>query len=342
MNKALAEKIIRSEQKAKEKELKKKRKRGEEDGEESGGETKIETGVLSDPRFKALFENPEFEVDEESREFAMLNPAQVHEKGGASVPVMDPNTCAYDSMQKRPKTAVEEEEDESDVVSSDGLSHSDEEGDGNEDQSDSDDSSDAGGVYITPLTVLMLTALLLPTDLRLQQAGPSSRTEPTPVRTPFISKAKQRPTAFARNGAHNQFRSAQPKMVAMSVDQLSKGTRSDKDVSFGERRKNKERRDFTSADGKGKGRGAGIKMHSEGGMEMSWVPGESGSRSKDNSRRDAEGRKNLKRKGVEQFGLGMERGGGPEMYQGEESERNGRTHRRKGVRSGSRNVFRRM
>ena len=34
-----------------------------------------EGGVMEDPRFKEVFENPDFEVDEQSREFALLNPA---------------------------------------------------------------------------------------------------------------------------------------------------------------------------------------------------------------------------------------------------------------------------
>lgn len=52
VNKALAERIRRSEKK---------------DGKDGG--------VMEDSRFKEVFENPDYEVDEESREFALLNPA---------------------------------------------------------------------------------------------------------------------------------------------------------------------------------------------------------------------------------------------------------------------------
>ena len=52
VNKALAERIRRTE------------KRDAAEG-----------GVMEDPRFKEVFENPDFEVDEASREFALLNPA---------------------------------------------------------------------------------------------------------------------------------------------------------------------------------------------------------------------------------------------------------------------------
>lgn len=79
---------------------------------------------------------------------------------------------------------------------------------------------------------------------------------------------------------------------------------------------------------------------------MSWVPsadaagndddalvGEGGRAPGGTKRRDG------KRKGVESFGAGMERGGiGEELT---ESERKGRTQRRKGIRSGSKNTFRR-
>ena len=66
VNKALAERLRRAE----EREAKKKRGDAVEGGKA--------TGVLEDDRFKEIFENPEYEVDEESREFALLNPATVN------------------------------------------------------------------------------------------------------------------------------------------------------------------------------------------------------------------------------------------------------------------------
>ncbi len=79
------------------------------------------------------------------------------------------------------------------------------------------------------------------------------------------------------------------------------------------------------------------------GMEITWTPSASspkngpeqeGSRGK-KSRKGQE----RKRKGVESFGAGMERGGMEEVDISE-AERKGRTQRRKGIRSGSKNVFR--
>lgn len=51
------------------------------DAEESTGETK---NLLTDPRFSALFSNPDYTVDQTSREFAMLNPSSVAQRNGAA------------------------------------------------------------------------------------------------------------------------------------------------------------------------------------------------------------------------------------------------------------------
>jgi ribosome biogenesis protein ENP2 len=72
VNKALAERIRRAEEREAEKEAKKKQRLGEEAAEEAGKDKRT---ILEDPRFKDLWENPDFEVDEDSREFGLLNPA---------------------------------------------------------------------------------------------------------------------------------------------------------------------------------------------------------------------------------------------------------------------------
>ena len=75
----------------------------------------------------------------------------------------------------------------------------------------------------------------------------------------------------------------------------------------------------------------------DGGVEVSWVPAASG------GDEAAQAKGKGRRKGVETFGAGMERG--REEDEGRdlsESEKKGRTHRRKGVRSGSKSAFRRM
>lgn len=159
VNRALAEKIQREEEKERKKEERKKARRAQKelqapvddamdvdvDAEEEEVDEEPNDGekqtLLNDPRFAQLFENPEFAVDETSREYALMNPSAVARK---------PNGLG--SSGSRAKTAVEDEEEESDKVSSDGLGGSDSDSEGDA----SDDSSDAGGktylitLYVTP------------------------------------------------------------------------------------------------------------------------------------------------------------------------------------------------
>ena len=80
-------------------------------------------------------------------------------------------------------------------------------------------------------------------------------------------------------------------------------------------------------------------------MEMTFVPRTSASANEydDGPVKERSGKaKEARRKGVEAFGAGMERGGeGPDVEMSE-AERKGRTKRRQGMRSGSKNTFRRM
>lgn len=154
VNKALAEKIRKEEEKEKKKAERKKAKKdkGKEEGEDAmdvdvpeGDEAaNKKTGaasLLSDPRFKDLFENPEFQVDEGSREFALLNPSSVAHRQ---------NQINATGRRGKTKTAVEEEEEESDKASSDGFSSSEdseEEGKDEQGESESEDSDAAGGTW---------------------------------------------------------------------------------------------------------------------------------------------------------------------------------------------------
>lgn len=92
-----------------------------------------------------------------------------------------------------------------------------------------------------------------------------------------------------------------------------------------------------------KGKGKSREQTDEGGMEMSWV---STGGVVDGDESDGRKRKSgVRPKGrrVETFGAGMERGGDPDLdHDASSDNRKGRTQRRHGVRSGSKNVFRRM
>jgi ribosome biogenesis protein ENP2 len=79
-------------------------------------------------------------------------------------------------------------------------------------------------------------------------------------------------------------------------------------------------------------------------MEISWVPTSSSTGGKDNDQRQNKSKtvRDKLRKGVETFGAGLERGVEERMEFSNDSEKKGRSHRRKGVRSGSKNTFRRL
>lgn len=152
VNKALAEKIQKEEEKERKREDRKQARRAQKeleaenamdvdpavgvvDKEQELGGKEPSTGdkptLLNDPRFTQLFENPEFAVDEATREYALMNPSAVARKMNG----------AEGSKSRQSRTAVEDEEEESDKASSDGLGGSDSSDEGG----DSDDSSDAGG-----------------------------------------------------------------------------------------------------------------------------------------------------------------------------------------------------
>ena len=98
-----------------------------------------------------------------------------------------------------------------------------------------------------------------------------------------------------------------------------------------------------------------IHRKGDGSLEVSWVPAPKSSRSDfpavgededglvGRQQRRQKGALRDTRKGVEKFGGGMEKGGeDPNMRVLSEQERRGRSQRRRGMRSGSKNAFRQM
>lgn len=95
-----------------------------------------------------------------------------------------------------------------------------------------------------------------------------------------------------------------------------------------------------------------VRGTAEGGVEISWVPsvGDAARHAAEDAledKRASEAKRKRKdttakpekRKDVESFGAGMERGGQDPARELADSERRGRTERRKGVRSGSKNTI---
>jgi len=144
VNKGVAERIAKEEAREKaraEKKRAKKRAAAAEEGEDveemDVDEDVAEAGLINDPRFKAMFEDPDFEVDEASREFALVNPSLAAKKREAL------ERLENGGKQQRTKTAVEEEEEEMEGTG-DFSDDSDEEFDERSD-ADSDDSSEGDG-----------------------------------------------------------------------------------------------------------------------------------------------------------------------------------------------------
>ncbi|OBZ78284.1 Ribosome biogenesis protein enp2, partial [Grifola frondosa] len=310
VNKALAEKIRKEDERARKREERRAAKKAE--AVEHNAETmavdeeaathepadgseppKEKPSLLSDPRFKALFENPEFQVDEESREFALLNPSSVAQRQNRG-----------DAGKGRRKTAVEEEEEESERPSSDGLSDSE--------ASKSGESEEGTKIATMPAD-----------DIRARMAA----------RTSYRAQARTR---------EPQRRNPNVRLVPLRTqDNTSSGPGADKNATFGQRRSQPG-----ISKGKGRASASGIRHTAEGGIEMSWVPSSNApAADADDVFGESTGKQGkgvAKRKGVEMFGAGMEKGGEEHEHAMTESERKGRTQRRKDMRSGSKNTFRKM
>ncbi|KII91223.1 hypothetical protein PLICRDRAFT_37941 [Plicaturopsis crispa FD-325 SS-3] len=297
VNKALAEKIQREEERERQRKEKQRSRKAaaleRADADADGDAMDVDEealpadgekpNLLNDPRFQKLFEDPQYAVDEATREFALLNPSAAQQNRGGKT-----------------KTAVEEEEEESDKVSSDGLG-----GDSDSDGDASDDSSDAG---------------------ELNAFDPRARPGQT---------NKRAQEAYARTKEHN--RTANVNYVPMRAQTGSARRGADKNATFGQRR--------LSA-GKPPGRPASAHRVADGGFETSWVPSSTRGGDADDmlvpGGGERKGKDKDKRKGVESFGAGMEKGGEERSVELSESERKGRTQRRKGIRSGSKNTFRKI
>ncbi|TXT13630.1 hypothetical protein VHUM_00997 [Vanrija humicola] len=289
VNKALAERLRKEQEREEALEKRKRQKRGE--AEEEGDEPKAKKeSVLADPRFAELFENPDFEIDESSRTFALLNPATANKNAAAAA-------------GGRFKTAVEEEEDDSDKASSLGYSESEEEDeeeesapapaepsededseeeeDDEEEQEDDDESDDGATV----------------------KSASSSRSFPGTGRRPqLVVGGQSGPSKPQTFGQRLQASSSKGKEAAAVPDGV-----------------------------------LAMRRAGDGGMEMSFVPQQTGKGLADDAD-EYSGGSFRKRDKVERFGAGLEKGGEDEA---DVLKEGGRTKRRHVERSASKNAFRR-
>lgn len=332
VNRALAEKIAREEEQEKKREERKRKKTMEQDGNDAAAamdvdevpSTKKKMSLLSDARFAALFEDPDFEVDEESREYALLNPSAVAQR-------------VEGKGWGRGKTAVEEE---SDKTSSDDQSDS-----GSETssiKSESEDSSSVARGNTHPLVLPHTQTddddiiIILPVPVAPQK----------PQKSPSLSTRRRLPNTNMRLVPLQAQPSTVSGRTAAATAYASNG-----DATFGHRRSasSARQRSKDSASDHGPDDNEHVVRKSDGSVEVSWMPiTRSRSYAADEDEDSLVGRggrppRRLKDapKGVERFGAGMEKGGeDPNLRALSEQEKSGRKQRRRGMRSGSKNAFR--
>lgn len=140
----------------------------------------------------------------------------------------------------------------------------------------------------------------------------------------------------SRQKSQQTQRNPNVRLVPLQTRSNGRDGRFNKNATFG------QRRTATSAPkGKGKMRDDDVVNYgADGGIEVTFMP--SGIPDADDSAMNNHSKKADRRKGVEVFGAGMEKGGEDPDAALSEADRKGRTQRRKGMRSGSKNTFRRM
>ena len=287
VNRALAERIMKTEEKES---RKKKRKQDEDKNEAMEATDGQKSGLLVDPRFKSVFEDPEFEVDETSREYALLHPSRAEAS----------------ARTRKEKTAVEEEEDSERDSSEDALIGGDSSEEEEEEQSGEEDSSEDG----KPFGYLLVA--------RLAETGKD-------MAAVHLRNNRSAQMQLPRSLPHKA-----PVMVSASASLGATGpTNNYKSASFGQRRQRSFGTHHTP-------RESGLQKVDDGGFALSWIP----SNIKDDSGSGA-GKPKTKRPGVEYLGAGLEKGV-ERLNNLSEAERKGRSERRKNVRSGSKNVFRKL
>jgi ribosome biogenesis protein ENP2 len=135
-----------------------------------------------------------------------------------------------------------------------------------------------------------------------------------------------------------QQRNPNVRLVPMQTQNNGHAEPFNKNATFGQRRTVSHQ-----TGGKGKMRDMdSVKFSEGGGMEFTFMPSGGLDANEEDGKVSKKNTKSKQRKGVEVFGAGMEKGGEDPEVALSESERKGRTQRRKGMRSGSKNTFRQM
>ncbi|GAA5962544.1 hypothetical protein JCM8115_002115 [Rhodotorula mucilaginosa] len=320
VNKSLAKKLRAEEEAAR------KREAGEVDDEEDGdGRRKRKKkqqavdgpNLLQDNRFADIFTNPDFEIDEESREFMLLNPS-----GGPrhNVPEKDSDESGAD------------EDDDAAAGFDQGDSDEDDEESGSE--ADSDEASDDDFARESRAVPKAAPARSLAATTKKGSASSSSK-----------QSSRPRPTLVAADDSDDETLS-HARARPLALEDRAKQTfaqRTRQVAGRGSDGASRKRATLDSADQDGGDeiiRGA-----PGGGMEMSFIPQTKPQDEAATKRKVQKEKRDKEKKDKASFGMGLERTSGGAAN--EEAERelegdegSGRTKMRKPLRSASRNKTR--
>ncbi|BGP16521.1 hypothetical protein JCM10213_001140 [Rhodosporidiobolus nylandii] len=309
VNKQLAKKMREAE------ERQRKRETGEDDVDAGDGEKRkrkkkkdgVETpNLLKDDRFADLFANPDFEIDEESREFQLLNPST--------------------------KPRREQENDDDSSEEEDELDAQDQfVSEGEDDEGFASDGSDEGDLgFDSPVDPPKRTAAA-----KLTSSRPSSTSSATP---------RSRPSLVAADDSDDEDLSStrsRPLAASSAADRatqtFAQRARDAAGSSAAKRRRGSEA-DADDADSTDVIRGA-----PGGGMEMSFIPRAATAEEKAEKKRAVKEKRDKEKVEKKSFGAGMMKGDEREEeaeIEGEDGS--GRKRMRKPLRSASRTKTRHL
>ncbi|RSH81804.1 uncharacterized protein EHS24_007996 [Apiotrichum porosum] len=313
VNKGLAERLRKEadREEAVEERKRAKRARDAEEGEEKmqveedddeEGEKKApkpsKASLLSDPRFAEMFANPDFEINEETDTFQRLNPA-----------------TSSRLVNGRLRTAVEDEEDDSDKSSSDGFSEDEDDEDEPEQEDVEEEEEDESEDDVEESDA--------ESGAEESDDGDVMQFDPSAVKS--ASSSRSFPVASG---------SRRPQLVVGAQGNLP-----NRPQTFGQRLQATKKNGKAKAEDKPDGVLA-MRRAADGGMEMSFVPKTGNAKRGEGIHDDQEDEYSggsYRRSKVEKFGAGLEKGNDED----DEAELgSGRTQRRHPGRSASKNAFR--
>ena len=257
--------------------------------------------LMQDDRFKEIFENPDFEVDEESREFALINPATANNNVSQSLQLLlsvltiRPQGGRPSKMRRTKAT----------------------------------DHPGSKRAKMRIWTIKMEQAIV--TTVPREVSWAILNTQYSAMLTPDLQQYD--PRNVKRNETFSSARagpSRQPKLV------VGGGGRDVKTQTFGQRL-NTSSRQSSKSHNEADANVLSTRRSADGGMEMSFIPVSKPRGARDGDEQDeySGGTTKASRK-IEKFGAGMERG----QEDDPDAGRGGRTHRRNAGRSASKNAFR--